>query len=469
MPAGPITHLRSTLDRYVPRGAVVLAVVTFVGYVLGFVRDVVQARTFGAGADLDAYNAAFSIPEIALGVLVASGLSAPFVPLFLGLKEHDRDAADRFVGTILTLAALVALIALPILWLIAPATVDLVGKGFSEAQRGLYVDLFRLMLITPLLFAISDVLGELLVAERRFLGYALAPVCYNLGIVGGSLLLGRSLGVHGAALGAIAGAVGHLLIRLVALRGSDVRVRRSLAIRTPEFRRFLAMMIPRMASHPIDPLTFTQLGSLASTVAVGGLSSLSFARNFQSVPVSVIAVSIALAAFPTLSIAAADGDRPAFTRSLVRSGAAIVVLTSVAAVGLAILARFVIELFFRGGAFTEEAVDRTNLVLIALCLSIPFEGLAHLLSRAIFATRTTVPQVLASLGGYVVVIATANILTPAIGIAGVAVAFSLGMATKVALLCVALVPRIRTIGRVAPPDTPALPTAATVSPGGSSG
>jgi putative peptidoglycan lipid II flippase len=442
-----MTLVRRLVERVFPRGALVLSIVTLVGYVLGFVRDIVQARTFGAGADLDAYNAAFQIPEIALGVLVASGLSAPFVPLFLGLREHDRHAADRFVGTILTLASLIAIVAIPILWLIAPATVDLVGKGFDVRQRDLYVDLFRLMLVTPMLFAISDVLGELLIAERRFLGYALAPVLYNLGIVGGSLLLGRSLGVHGAAIGAIVGAAAHLAIRLVAMRGSPVRFRRALAIRTPEFRQFLAMMVPRMASHPIDPLTFTQLGSLASTVAVGGLSSLSFARNFQSVPVSVIAVSFALAVFPSLSIAAADGRRDAFTAIVVRNSVAIIGLTTLAGVALAVLARLVIEVFFRGGAFTQEGVDRTHLVLVVLCLAIPFESVSHLLSRAIFATRNTILQVLASVGGYVVVIVAANVLTDRIGIAGVALAFAIGMAAKAGLLTLALIVRIRTIGR----------------------
>jgi putative peptidoglycan lipid II flippase len=204
-------------------------------------------------------------------------------------------------------------------------------------------------------------------------------------------------------------------------------------------------MIPRMASHPIDPLTFTLLGSLATTVAVGGLTSLSLARNFQSVPVSVIAVSFALAVFPTLSAAAAAGDRTGFTRLVVRNAVVVAVLTTVAAIALAILGRFVIEIFLRGDAFTQEAADRTNLVLVVMALSIPFESLTHLLSRAIFATRNTLLQVLASIGSFAVVWVAAQTLTPAIGIAGIPLAFAIGMAAKVALLALALVPRIRSI------------------------
>jgi putative peptidoglycan lipid II flippase len=437
--------LRPIVARFFPRGAILLAVVTFGSYVLGLVRDSVQGRTFGADAELDAYNAAFAIPEIALGVLVASGLSAPFVPIFLTLRGEDPRAAEDFAGTILTLAVLIIGVATPILFIVAPLTVDFVAPGFDAGQRALYVDLFRLMLVTPVLFAVSDVLGEVLVAERRFLGYALAPVLYNGGIVVGTLLLGRSLGIFGAAVGAILGAFAHLAIRILWLRGSRIRFRAALRVRSVAFREFVRLMIPRMASHPIDPLTFTLMGALATTLAVGGLSSLSFARNFQSVPVSVIAVSFALAVFPTLSAAAAAGDRRAFTRIVVRNSVAILVLTSAAAVVLALLSGILIEVFFRSERFTAEDVARTQLMLVVMTLAIPFESVTHLLSRAIFATRNTILQVLASLGSFAVVLVAAPAFSSVVGIAGIPLAFAAAMAVKVGLLSLALVPRIRGI------------------------
>jgi putative peptidoglycan lipid II flippase len=437
--------VRPIAARFFPQGAILLAVVTFGSYVLGFVRDIVQARTFGAGAELDAYNAAFAIPEIALGVLVASGLSAPFVPIFLTLRGEDPHAADQFAGTILTLAVLIVGVATPVLFVLAPLTVDVAGAGFDADQRALYVDLFRLMLATPILFAVSDVLGELLVAERRFLGYALAPVLYNGGIVLGTVLLAPTLGIFGPAVGAIAGAVAHLGIRLLWMRGSPVRLGPALKLRTRAFREFVGLMVPRMASYPIDSLTFTLLGSLATTVAVGGLSSLSFARNFQSVPVTVIAVSFALAVFPTLSAAAAEGDRATFTRVVTRNTVAILVFTSIAAVLLALLSGFLIDRFFASDAFTAEDVARTQLILVVMCLAVPFESVTHLLSRAIFATRNTILQVLSSLASFAVVVVAANLLTPAVGIAGIPLGFALGMAAKVGFLALALIPRIRGI------------------------
>ena len=93
------SSLRSLLTRVLPRGALLLSVLTFASYAMGLVRDRIFAQTYGAGIDLDAYNAAFQIPELALDVLVASGLVAPFIPVFTGLRAESSEAAERFART----------------------------------------------------------------------------------------------------------------------------------------------------------------------------------------------------------------------------------------------------------------------------------------------------------------------------------------------------------------------------------
>jgi len=122
---------RRATERILPRGAILLSVLTFAGYAMGLVRDRIFARTFGAGTELDAYNAAFVLPELALDVLVAGGLAAPFVPIFLSLRHdsggNDDQAAEAFGQTVLTLAVLVMALSTVFLFLLAPATVGVVG------------------------------------------------------------------------------------------------------------------------------------------------------------------------------------------------------------------------------------------------------------------------------------------------------------------------------------------------------
>src|SRR3954454_10728195 len=127
--------IRAMLGRLLPQGAILLSILTFASYAAGLVRDRVFARTYGAGIELDAYNAAFILPELLLDVLVASGLTAPFVPIFTTLRGRDPDAAPRFAQTVLTLAILVISVACLVLLLIAPASAALVVPGFTAQQQ----------------------------------------------------------------------------------------------------------------------------------------------------------------------------------------------------------------------------------------------------------------------------------------------------------------------------------------------
>ena len=438
---------RSLLATILPRGAMVLSVLTLAGYAMGLLRDRMFARTFGAGAELDAYNAAFVLPELALDVLVAGGLVAPFVPVFIGLKTEASEAARAFARTIFTLAVGVMILAAVLLFVFAPQTVDLIAPGFDAEHRQLYIELFRVMCVTSVIFAASIVLGEILVAERRFVTYGLAPLFYNGGIVLGTALLAGRIGIFAAAVGAVVGALGHLGIRLVGISRTSFRPRPSLNVRAAGVGAFLRLMLPKMVSHPIEPLTFLYFTALASTLAPGSVSSVSFARNFQSVPVSLIGASFAIAAFPALSAAAAVGDRRAFSRVFGTNLATIGFFSTAAAVVLFLFGGIAIRLLLGGGAFDEEDTLRTTSILAVFAISIPLESLTHLLSRGLYATRNTLLPTLASVAGFVATVLGAQALAPRIGLAAIPAAFALGMALKVTILAVALAPRMARIGQ----------------------
>lgn len=434
---------RGILARFLPQGAILLSVLSFAAYAAGLVRDRLFARTYGAGIELDAYNAAFVLPELALDVLVAAGLTAPFVPVFATLRGEDPDASTRFAQTVLTLAVLVMGAASVVLFIVAPATVDIIAPGFDDAGRALYTELFRVMLLTPILFAASITLGEVLVAERRFLFYALAPILYNAGIAAGTVLLHDAMGIRAAAVGAVAGAALHLGIRVIGMLRSSVPLRPRLDLRLPALREFVRLMIPKMASHPIEPLTFLFFTSVASTLAAGSVTAISFARNFQSVPVSLIGVAIALAAFPGLAQAWAAGDRTTFARDLRRNAVTIGSLTLLAAVGLVVVGPLAIELLLGGGRFDAEDVALTATVLAAFAIAVPFDALGHLVARGLYATHNTLLAVGSAFAGFATTIAVTLVLVDAIGIVAVPLGFAAGMAVKLVLMTIALAWRIR--------------------------
>jgi putative peptidoglycan lipid II flippase len=292
-------------------------------------------------------------------------------------------------------------------------------------------------------FAASITLGEVLVAERQFLYYALAPILYNVGIVAGTVLLHSRIGIGAAAVGAVFGAFLHLGIRLVGMRRTTVRVRFRLDLRMAALHEFLRLMVPRMLSHPIEPLTFLFFTRVATTLAAGSVSAVSFARNFQSVPVALIGVAISLAVFPTLSAAWAAGDRQGFVRLVRTSLVTITVASVVAAVALVLVGPTAIDVLLGGGAFDAEDVRLTATVLAAFALAVPFDAVGHLLARGLYSTHNTVLALVAALVGFGVTVAVTLALVPSLDIVAIPVGFAAGLGARTVVQGVALAWRLR--------------------------
>jgi putative peptidoglycan lipid II flippase len=443
------------LHRFVPRGALLLSVLTFGSYLMGLVRDRILTRTFGAGTELDTFNAAFTIPELTFGVIVASGLAAPFIPIYAAERRERGDpAAHAFAQTILTLAVLAMAVVSIVLFVVAPATVEVVAPGFPPEQRALYTDLFRVMAVTQVLFAGSMALGEVLVAERRFFFYGAAPLLYNLGIVLGTVLFADALGIVAPAVGAVMGATLHLALRLVGvLTRTTYRPRPRLSLRAAPLREFLRLAIPKTASSPVEPITFLFFTNVASGLAAGSITVVNLARNFQSVPISLIGVAFSVAAFPTLAAAFAAHDRPGFTRLIATNALTIAALTVAAALGLALVGPLAIEVLLGGGRFDADDIARTASVLAVFAVAVPFESVGHLLSRAIYATHHTVLQVAATLAGFGVTLATTSLTVASLGVLAIPAGYALGAAVRCGLLGLVLLWRLRRMPlEVSPPS-----------------
>jgi len=437
-----IVTLRALVDRAVPRGALVLSVLSFGYLAMGIVRNRVFANTFGAGAELDAYYAAFRLPEIALDVLVAAGLTAPFVPIYTSLRRGDEGAANQFGRTVLTGAVGVMTAASIAIFLLAPWIGDRF-EGFDGPTRGLYVDLLRINCLAQILFAASFALGEVLVANRRFVWYALAPILYTGGIVVGTVAFADRFGIAATAWGAVGGAAAHLGVRVAGTLRTSFRIGPARAVRTPAFSEFVLLMLPRMASHPVELLMLTWFTVLATGLGAGSVTSFNFASDYQVVPILLIGAPFSLAVFPTLSAAFADGDALTFRTILARNLVSVALLTTAAAVALFVLSGVVVEVLLGGGRFGPEDVNRTTGVVAAFALSIPFDALAYPLSRGLYATHDTLRQAVSSFVALGVVVAVSSLLVGPLGIIAIPLAYAAGMAAKDVLLAIFLLGRLR--------------------------
>jgi putative peptidoglycan lipid II flippase len=369
------------------------------------------------------------------------------VPIYSRLRHDAGDEpANDFGRTVLTGAVGLMAVASIAIFITAPWLAGVVAEGFDPATQELYVQLLRINCLAQIMFAASIALGEVLVAHRRFLFYALAPILYTTGIIVFTVLFASRFGVMASAWGAVAGATAHLVIRAIGTTRTSFRIRPAFRIRTAAFREFLRLMIPRMFSVAIEPLTITYFTRVAAGLAVGAVSALNFGLDYQVLPVSLIGVSFSLAVFPLLSAAYADGDRSAFRSILVRNLATIGILTVLAAIALFVLSGTLVHVLLGGGKFTAEDVAVTSAVVAAFALSVPFDALAYPLSRGLYATHDTIRQVGASFAGLGAVILATTLLVPEFGILGIPLGYAAGVIVKDILLALFLAPRVRRIG-----------------------
>lgn len=414
------------LSRFIPRGSAMLAGTTLLSYILGLLRDRILAQSFGASTNLDSYNAAFLIPDFMFNVLVASGIAAAAVPLFAELYKRSRKDAYEYVNSLLASAIGVMAIVGIFLGLFASPLSFFVAPGWSEEGRLLVVEMMRILAISSIFFAASNALGALLVAQKQFLLYGLSPAAYNLGIIAGALYFAPQMGIVGVAYGTLLGAALHLLLRIVGAMRSGWRwgwAHNSWS--TPEMKRTYALMVPKMIGHPVEMLTFWVFTSLASFLAPGSITVLSFARNFQSVPVSLIGIAMSTAAFPLLAEAVLHSKEE--LRSLLyRITRTILFASSLAALAVYIIRYPLVTILLGGGAFDSAAVAQTALVLGIFCLAIPTESLSHLFARAFYADKNTVVPVTFGAMSLFVSGVSAYLLIPQLNIIGLPLGFFLG-------------------------------------------
>ncbi|MBI2611004.1 hypothetical protein HYW60_03680 [Candidatus Kaiserbacteria bacterium] len=374
----------------------VLAISALLSSLLALVRDRLFAHTFGAGAELDLYYAAFRIPDflfVTIGSLVSVYILIP--ELSRRSLERQKDYIDTIVLGFSSLAVALSLGAAFLApSLIAALFPQFLALGYHESLTMLS----RIMLLQPILLGLSNILASITQTRGRYLLYAISPLLYNLGIIVGLLALYPSLGIVGLAWGVVLGASLHLGIQLPSIVGEGFF--RSF----PKFRDGIALLqtaaisIPRALTLSMNQVTFTGLISLASGLSVGSIAVYIFGFNLASVPLSVIGASYSVAAFPTLASALANGRTREFVE-YVATAARYILFWSLPALGLIVVLRaHIVRVVLGSGSFDWTDTRLTAAVFALLSISLAAQALLLLLTRAYYAAgRTFVPFFIAIL------------------------------------------------------------------------
>jgi putative peptidoglycan lipid II flippase len=374
--------------------------------VLALVRDRLLAHSFGAGAELDIYYAAFRIPDfiyVSLASLVASAVLIPFIIERL----NKEDEARSFFYAIFTVFFVAILVVSGIVFLVMPFLSRIVVPGLPDVAQGELVLLSRIMLLSPILLGLSGLFASVTQSLKRFLVYALAPILYNIGIIIGIVAFYPLFGLSGLAYGVVLGALFHMLIQVPVLIRHGFFPRFVFRTQWEEIKSVVVLSFPRTLTLSAHHITILVLIAFASFMAEGSISIFNFAFNLQSVPLSIIGVSYSIAAFPTLSRLYSNGERSAFLSQVLTSMRHIIFWSLPLLVLFIVLRAQIVRTILGTGEFDWSDTRLTAAALALFIISVVAQSLVLLLVRGYYAAGYTRKPLIINLASLVVVLVSA--------------------------------------------------------------
>ena len=385
----------------VKTAAVVLASSTLISALLGLFRDRLlnsyYLGTYPTG--IDAYTAAFTVPDFMFFILTSGALAVSFIPVFNErLAKGNKKSAWEMSASLLNLLALLSLVVSVLIMIFAdPLIRYVVSPGLDESGMALAINMTRVIAINPFLFSLATVLTSMQQAVGRFVFYAFAPAIYNIGIIigitcftGGINLFGVQLfegGIMGVALGVILGAVMQLFVALIGLFGLGFDYAFKIYWRNQGFRTILKLLPPRSLDQGIDYVNSLVSMNLSSRMGPGAVRSYDQATTLHTVPVNLIGVAISTAFFPRLTDELGSGDKAKFNETF-RQALRTIIWIALPVSIIAFFGRGYVTSFI-SNIGNNDSNGTIASILGTLCVAIFAKSVFHIASRGFYAYQDT--------------------------------------------------------------------------------
>lgn len=393
----------------VVRAVGAIGAATLASRVLGYLRDIVLARAFGAGPLTDAFFVAFRIPNLLRRLLGEGALSTAIIPVFAQTLEQRGPNAFRQMVQAVAGVGLIVLAAVSALGMVlAPWIVPLMAPGWKadDALLDLAISLTRLMFPYLLLVGLAALAMGILNTYHRFFTAALAPAILNVAMIGSVLLLGPRMdpAITALAIGVLVGGLGQFLVQLPELRRLGIPLVPRIDWRHPALREIAHRLWPAVFSLAAVQVTVVVNTLIASLLRTGTVSYLYYADRVMEFPLGVFGIALATAVLPSMAAQAARRDNDALRATLSFALRLSAFIAVPAAVGLAVLSQPIVRLLLERGAFGPMESLYTAQALVGYAVGLPAFSATRITAQTFYAlgdTRTPVLWGLASVAANV--------------------------------------------------------------------
>ncbi|MDD5318469.1 MAG: lipid II flippase MurJ [Candidatus Pacebacteria bacterium] len=359
---------------------------------LALIRDRLLAHNFGAGQTLDVYYAAFRVPDL-IYLSIASLVSiSVLIPFFSGMIEDKKEETKDFFDALFTSFMIMMIVVSVIAYIFLPKLTNILLPGASLKEAADVASLSRILLIQPICLGISNLLGIVTQMYKRFFIYALSPVFYNAMIIFGIIFLSPYYGIKGVVAGVVLGGIAHFLIQIPFVWQKGFVPRFRLKFDRKKLFKIMMLSVPRTITLSAVSIESIFITSFASLMSSGSIAVFNFSLNLQSVPLAIIGVSYASAAFPTLSALFCRGEREKFLEHMNVAARQIIFLSLPVTALFVVLRAQIVRVILGSGHFSWNDTRLTAACLALFTVSLVAQGLEILFIRAYYAAgKTTKP------------------------------------------------------------------------------
>ncbi|NMG63672.1 murein biosynthesis integral membrane protein MurJ [Azoarcus indigens] len=365
---------------------------TLLSRILGFVRDFVVARAFGAGMATDAFFVAFRLPNLLRRMFAEGAFSQAFVPILAEYRNRQGHEATRtLVDKVATLLGLVVAGVALLGILASPLIIYISAPGFSDdAEKfALTVELTRITFPYIFFMALVALAGGILNTWSKFSIPAFTPVLLNLSFIGMALLAAPYFDppVLALAWAVFIGGLLQLALQLRPLARIGMLPRFRLDLSDPGVRRILKLMAPALLGVSVSQISLLINTIFASFLESGSVSWLYYADRLMEFPSGLLGVALGTILLPSLAKLHADDKAEAFSSLLDWGLRLTLVLTLPAALALALLSTPLIATLFHYGAFSSGDVLQTRNALVAYSVGLTGLILVKVLAPGFYARQ----------------------------------------------------------------------------------
>jgi putative peptidoglycan lipid II flippase len=426
-PIGADDDGASRPGRRIALNTAIFSIATGLSRLAGLVREIVASRYFGTGGPFSAFTLAFQIPNLLRSLVADAAISAAFVPVFTELLEQRRRREAFQLASTLFLLILIGLGAITLFFVLLAGVMmpAFTGGEFTPRLDDLTVGLSQVLFPIVVLLGLNGLVVGILNAYEHFTIPALAPLVWNLVIIG--VLVALRPGFDGAdqiyayAIGVLVGTAVQFAMSAIALRRIDFRLERAFDPRDERVRQVFGLMLPVTIGLGVinfDLLINSGLGTLVSEEAPRAIDA---AFRIYMLPQGMFSIALATVLFPALSRLAARRDYDGL-RATTGTGVRQIFLLLVPSAAFTLaLATPITRLVYERGAFDAQSTEQVAEALFWFSFSLPFAGANLLLTRTFFSLqRPWLPTSLAA-GNLIVKAAVSLALYKPLGIAGLVI------------------------------------------------